>query len=315
MDPQDTVHLVLAADDGYARALAAAGRSAVATLSPDRRLCIHVLDVGISQANRAAVVRSLAGDRVEVAWVEGVRERVADLPSIWWFTQAIHARLLIPDLLTREVERAVYLDCDVIVERDLGELFDTAMADDAAVMAVPDVQAPLVGSYAGVPLWHERGLPPGRWNFNSGVMLMDLDVWRRDGIGEAAVACMRAAPEGVVVLDQHALNIAASGRIGALDPRWNQQAELFWDSGYDQSLPYSREQVEDVRHDPWIVHFSNKVKPWHNGDPHPLAARWTYYLDQTAYAGWRPAPRPLAVRALRLPARKAQGLARRFDLL
>jgi lipopolysaccharide biosynthesis glycosyltransferase len=87
--------------------------------------------------------------------------------------------------------------------------------------------------------------------------------------------------------DQEALNVVLAGRIGELDPRWNQQSELFLKE-YEVILPFTRELIKDLSENPWITHYSNKRKPWHFGHEHPLLQEWFAYLDQTAFAGWRP---------------------------
>ena len=67
--------------------------------------------------------------------------------------------------------------------------------------------------------------------------------------------------------DQEAINAVLGHRIGQVDPRWNQQAEIFWtalDTHYEKFLPYSQETVALIRNDPWIIDYCNAVKPWHH---------------------------------------------------
>jgi hypothetical protein len=44
----------------------------------------------------------------------------------------------------------------------------------------------------------------------------------------------------------------------------------------------------NVRDDPWIIHFSGHLKPWHYPLESPAHASYFEYLDKTAWAGWRP---------------------------
>ena len=88
-------------------------------------------------------------------------------------------------------------------------------------------------------------------------------------------------------LDQEAINAVMGTRIGAIDPTWNQQGELY-DRPCELALPYSSEMIAKLKTDPSIIHFSSVDKPWHYGSSHPFAQEWMDVVDDTAFAGWRP---------------------------
>jgi len=283
------ITLVLAADNGYARPLTTAVRSVIATLGSEHSLDLYVFDMGIGPDTRSLMERSLIDPRVTVHWVTSLRERVTHLPNTWpAITRAGYGRLYIPEILPRDTSRVLYLDCDVIARRSVADLFTVDMSDFAA-MAVPDAQSPFVSSPYGVPRWFESRRSAGELNFNSGVMLIDVDAWRRDRVMDEAVAYLTDGRHGGGQ-DQEALNVVLAGRIGQLDPRWNQQSELFLEQ-YAVTLPYRRNVLDELCSNPWIIHYSNKRKPWHHGYQHPFLDEWFSYLDQTAFAGWRPKPK------------------------
>jgi lipopolysaccharide biosynthesis glycosyltransferase len=281
--------VVMAADDGYARPLAAAGRSVIRHLGGDRSLEFYVLDMGISPSNRRAIEASFRRPGVEVIWLTSGQEAVKGLPTYGWFTTAAYARLLIPTLLPQQVERALYLDCDLVVRRCIGELYDSEMNGSVA-LAVPDQGAAFVACPWGVGGWFELGRSASDHNFNTGVMLMDLAQWRRDAIGQAAIDYARThgTREHPLNVDQESLNATAGRRMASVDPRWNQQGELF-QSANAVVLPYPRDVVENLRKDPWIIHYSTGGKPWKFGCAHPWVDEWFTNLDETEFRGWRPA--------------------------
>jgi lipopolysaccharide biosynthesis glycosyltransferase len=283
--------VVMAADDGYARPLAAAGRSVIRHLGDDRALEFYVLDMGISAGNRAALEASFHGPNVEIIWLTSAQRAVAELPIYGWFTTAAYARLLIPEVLPQNVERALYMDCDLVVRRCVGELYDSDLTGCVA-RAVPDMGAAFVSCPWGVGGWFELGLSPSDFNFNTGVMLMDLAAWRREGIGRAAIDYAREyaqrGREHPLNVDQESLNATAGRRMLAVDPRWNQQGELF-QTASAAVLPYKDEVIDKIRKDPWVIHYSTGAKPWKFGCPHPWLGEWFSNLDQTEFKGWRPA--------------------------
>src|SRR5690242_14963241 len=215
---QDKVTVVLAADNGYARPLTVAARSVVDTLAPGRNLQLCVLDMGIEPSDRTLMEASFEHPGVEVVWVDKLQDRVAQFPNTWpIITRATYARIYIPEVLPHS-ERALYLDCDVMARHDVGELFDCDMGG-AWAMGSPDVQAPFVPF--GVPNWYASGRTAADLNFNAGVLLMDLDAWRRHGLTEEL---LRYLTDGrhLRAQDQEAINAVLAGRIGEMDPRWNQ---------------------------------------------------------------------------------------------
>jgi lipopolysaccharide biosynthesis glycosyltransferase len=138
-----------------------------------------------------------------------------------------------------------------------------------------------------VPRWFESGRAASDLNFNAGVMLLDLEMWRNDRLTDELVKYLTDGRH-YFAQDQEALNVVLAQRIGSLDPRWNQQSELFR-LECEVALPFSRAEIERLRTDPWIIHYSNRIKPWHYGhSDHPFASEWYASLDRTAYAGWRP---------------------------
>ncbi|MET0281448.1 MAG: glycosyltransferase family 8 protein [Steroidobacteraceae bacterium] len=288
MNADNPIRVVLAADDGYSRPLAVTARSVAANLSPGRSLEIFVLDMGISDANKAAIRASLDLPRTRVIFVGDVGKAVEGLPTYGWFSTAAYGRLLIPDLLPEHVDRAIYLDSDVIVRHCLGELYDKDFEGKVA-LAVPDMGASFVCSPWGLAGWYEAGRSPSDFNFNSGMMLLDLQAWRREGIGRAALEYARTQHK--LNLDQESINATAGTRIGAVEPRWTLQGEYF-QRVCQLAMPYTNETIEAIGKDPWVIHYSLPTKPWQYRSDHPWTQEWFTYLEQTAYRGWRPSPPP-----------------------
>jgi lipopolysaccharide biosynthesis glycosyltransferase len=282
----EVVTVVLAGDENYAMPLAVAASSVIETLDPRFRLQLCVLDMGIEPASRRLMERTFQKPRVETIWVDSLKERVGHLPHTFGFiTRATYARLYIPSVLPETVKRALYLDCDTLARRSVSELFFADM-EGAAAMGSPDVQSPFVSSTYAVPFWCERGRTSEELNFNAGVLLMDLDMWRKERINEQALEYLTDGRHHFAQ-DQEAINAVLPGKIKQMDPRWNQQSEIFQEQ-YEVIQPYSREVLKQIMEDPWIIHYCNIVKPWHYGNKHSFLSEWFAALDKTAFAGWRP---------------------------
>ena len=203
-------------------------------------------------------------------------ERIAGLPLRSPFTPEAYGPLLLPDVLPASLDRVLYLDADLLVLDDLTPLWQSDMAG-APLAAVQDAAIPLVSSRRGLRAVETIGIPASAPYFNAGVMLMDLEAWRRENVTARAVEYLRAAAH-VDFLHQEALNAVLWDGWRPLPARWNVIAGLAGRFGVE--LPNR----------PAIAHFAGHFKPWLAPVGGPFGAAYQHVLDRTE----RPdAPRPV----------------------
>ena len=284
------VVVACAADAGYAMPLAAMLCSAASALDPRRSLTAFVVDDGLGPENRARVGASLP-DGVRIRWVAGDRDAVAGLSTWGRMPRTTFQRLLVPDLLPPEVRRAVWLDCDVIVLADLGRLWDEDLGAHH-LLAAQDMGVPLVSSHLGVPGYAALGIPADAKYFNAGVMVMDLERWRREDVAGRVARYLAGRGSAALFWDQEGLNAVLHDGWGEVDVRWNVNASLAR-GGFYHPRHLGPDAQRAVAEDPWIVHFCGNLKPWRMHDTgDPARRRWFEQLDGTVWAGWRPAATP-----------------------
>ena len=80
------------------------------------------------------------------------------------------ARILLPSVLPKELKRVLYLDSDILVTTDLKPLYNTNLGRYSTGMIV-NIQHVTYDNFNF-----------GKYYFNSGVILMDLDKWRKQNI-------------------------------------------------------------------------------------------------------------------------------------
>jgi lipopolysaccharide biosynthesis glycosyltransferase len=275
------VNVVCAADAAYAMPLAVMVRSAMTSLAPGSVLAVHLVDAGIRADDRARLEDLFGDGNAELHRHEPLATDVAGLPTWGRMEATTYHRLVLARLLPAHVERAIWLDCDVVVEADLTALWELDLEGDP-VLAVQDRLVPLVSSRYGVRSWRSLGLPGNARYFNSGVMVVDLGRWRKEQVEDRAVGYLREHRDEVVFWDQEALNAVLCGQWRELDPRWNVPAR--------QGSNGERDPAEA-----WILHFSGMLKPWLLPEPRSgPRARFYRHLDRTPWAGWRPGRAPKA---------------------
>jgi len=247
--------------------------SVEANLRPGRRLEVYALDDGI-QPQDAGKVRASVGDRVAIHWLKAEKEKLAGLPVWGRISATTYLKLTLGEWLPPHVERALWLDCDLLVTADIATLWEMSM-EGLPALAAQDQRVPLVSSRFGVQGYAELGLDPAAMYFNAGVMLIDVDGWRKLEVAARALDYLKQYRDKVYFWDQEALNAVLAGRWGLLDGRWN----------WHPSLSHLR-KVE--QREPWILHFSGNLKPWECEGSSMHYGLYRFYLDQTAWSGWRP---------------------------
>ncbi len=294
--------VVLAADEGFAMPLAVTVRSALDNLAPDRTLRIYVLDGGISDETRRRLLCSWPEGRYQIEWLKVDQAALAGSPISGHVNLVSYYRILIPRLLPGDVRRVIYLDADLLVRADLSRLWDHDLAghlclaaqdcaapylDAAAVLANFDRCEQFLGSPRPIPNFRELGLSPQAAYFNAGVLLIDLEAWRAGDLSTRLLACLDEHKQHIRWWDQYALNVVLAGRWGALDARWNQGSQVYRYPTANRS-PYDQETYEQLREDPYIVHFTTRYKPWVPSCRHPFRRHFFECVDRTDWAGWRP---------------------------
>lgn len=186
-------------------------------------------------------------------------------------TYAAYLRFLIPEILDKNVDKCVYLDCDMMCYGDLTELFDIDLGD--AIMGVsPDERALMKvlefkGKKINRDFKHEYG--KDECYFNSGLLLMNLKQWRKENITDK---CLEVLNKYIVAFpDQDALNMALYDRVKFLPVSWNYNT-IVKISLLEQKekIKYKSENLQKLLLDGInsgsdkvnIYHYYGQPKPW-----------------------------------------------------
>ena len=266
--------LVVACDQAFAQHLAVMLCSLVDT-NPDQAFRVFVLsDLPDATYERVAgVVRDRDLELVRIP-IDAARYRA--LPTTEFWSNAIYFRLAIGELLPPDVDRVLYLDCDILVRGPIAELWRLDLEGNV-IAAVED---------RGFFDHQKLGFPHNAPYFNSGVMFVDLARWRAEDIGGQTRRFLENHRHRVTNPDQCALNTILIGRWLVLDRTWNFQTNLFCDyRPPDWLYKIDPRKLPDL-YNATIVHFSAQSKPWHYLNDHPLKHRYWDYLERTPWRGY-----------------------------
>ncbi|MBD2346779.1 glycosyltransferase family 8 protein [Anabaena subtropica] len=280
-----SICLVCAADDNFSMPLAATTRSVVAHLTGKQHLALYIIDGGISRVNKNRIIQNLKSEQVSITWLKVRKSNLKNLQTSSSITVTAYYRILIPELLPATIEKAIYIDSDVIVRNSLQELWNIEI-DDNYLLAIPDMGAPYVSSPRGLINYKELGINPDCKYFNSGVLVMNLKKWRKEATSQKIFEYLDKYKKYIRWHDQDAMNAILAGQWKTIDSRWNQMPYLFKYPSWQDS-PFSEEEYNKLVHHPFIIHFSSRDKPWHDNCNHPEKHLFFEYLDSTIWSNWR----------------------------
>ena len=177
-------------------------------------------------------------------------------------------RLYSADLLPPTVDKVLYLDCDIIVDGSVGDLFDMDWTD-VAIVGAPDMSIEWQEFYDR--LQYDRSLG----YFNAGVVLLNLEYWRQHNIAQECLDYLANNYAIIMNNDQDVLNVVMRAKKKMLPITWNFQTQFLTPFIFDK---FSNPMQEDVLKEksPKIIHYASEMKPW-----------MAYYYSYPFYSLWR----------------------------
>ena len=167
-------------------------------------------------------------------------------------------RLRMPEIL-KEYEKAIYLDVDIIVLKDLSEFFNIDIDDYyiAGVKAAGYILDEKQQQYCA-----SIGIEDISGYINAGVTLWNLEKIRKDNLCDKLI---ELAERNFRSMDQDVINLAFYGKIKILPFRYNLMTKY-----YDRILNqrelldkiYGKKEIDEAIDSPVIIHYADYVKPW-----------------------------------------------------
>jgi len=277
--------IVTAGDDGYVVALAACLKSIELNLKVCMPCVVYIVDGGLSAKHRALLKNTVSKDLVRLSFLSPPHaEALEGVPLFGHVNINTYFRVMLPLILPGDCSKAIYLDADTLVLGDISCLWLESM-EGFPLMAVQDGSATMES--ARIPEFRELGISSDAKVLNGGVLVIDVDAWRKDGAAAAIVEYLRRNRDNVRYWDQDGINAIFAERWKPMDYRWNYRIDC------SVPLPLAvspSEYLAEVRQQARIVHFSSATKPWGYYTDHPGKELFCEFLRKTWMVNWQPRP-------------------------
>ena len=256
------IPIFTACDDNYLPFLAVTLQSIKQNASKDYNYSFRVLHSGIKADNIEKIMK-YNSENFKVEFVD-VRELLKDvmarLHTCIYYTQTTYYRLFIANLYP-QYDKIIYVDTDVVVRGDISQLYNIEIGDNLVGATREDyvMTDPYIQPYFVKVL----GLPRHEDYFNAGLLLMNLDQFRKQKFEDQFVDLLNKYK--FVVQDQDYLNVICQDKVEYIDPMWN------------KSPCNPNVKVEDIK----LIHYKLIWKPWHAEVPY--GDEFWKYVEQTEF--------------------------------
>lgn len=238
----------------------------------------YVLNDGFTEATRAKFQKLADLYHCKISLIEKDTEELKGVDANHRYSIMTYYRFFIPEILN-DIEKIIYMDSDMMVRGSLDELWNTDLTDKACA-AVVDQNCDDVTNYNRLSLDAEQ-------YFNAGMLLINLDYWRRNDIAHKCLNYILENPEKCKYNDQDALNVILNKHITTVSPTFNFQ-EGWYNPISHIFYHYKKiEVINTVKNNPVIVHFNTETKPWHNDCLNPWTEEYLSYAQLHPFIGFK----------------------------
>lgn len=165
-------------------------------------------------------------------------------------------RYFISDVIN--AEKALYLDIDLVVTGPLDSFFQTNMGDN----------------YIAGCIDYSAYLYSGSSEFNAGVMLINIPVWKQNNVASVALDLSYKHIQDVPSADQSILNMLFENKWLELNHNFN----YLTGAEYRCKLLNMEDKILRKENEiPLVIHYNTQNKPWKPVYDLPLREHYWYY--------------------------------------
>ena len=244
----NTIPIFFTVDDKYVPFLAVALQSLIENSSEKNYYLIKILYTSITEENQEKI-KKYEKENVNIEFVDlnyYINKIKNKLYTRDYYSVTTYFRLFIPNLYP-QYNKALYLDCDIVLHADVDELYNIDMGDKLVADAPDDViqKIEVFQEYVEKVV----GVADYRNYFNAGVLLMNLDELRKFDFQEKFLYSLEKI-KFAVAQDQDYLNRLCKGRVKIISNVWDK-------------MPISNDtDTNDLK----LIHYNLAFKPWHFED-------------------------------------------------
>lgn len=264
------MNILLSTDDNYVMPCTVLIESILE--NNDEGVSIFILYTNLSEENISNLRNDFINRKVQLNFIYFDSEELINLPVSGHISKSAYLRLFFLRLLPLEIDRILYLDCDIIINGKLDELYYVELKENEFIAACEDA----VISHQYEPVYQNLDIPINEKYFNSGVVLFDIVKIRSKMNFETLLADTINQLSGKLVLhDQDILNYIFCHKVKFVS---NNIYNLF-----TKEISSYREKRIAIKNT-IIFHFADRIKPWDYKYKYLFSELFWEYAQKTRFS-------------------------------
>jgi len=266
------VSVAFICDSHYVIPTAVAITSLICNKNPDTYYNIYIITADLSEMEIEKFYE-FGGSKADIHIIKASLKKFKGIRQFAHVTFAACLKFDLPNLIPNQ-DKVLYLDSDVIVQKDLSDLFEININN----------------YYAGVV--KDIGLINNDLNiinyFNSGIMLLNLKLMRGTNTSMALLN-IRRSQDNLKYVDQDCFNILFDEKVKLLPIIYNCFYNYFLRHRDKYTLDYTNKcfgtnysSLDNIKKDSYIIHLAGDDKPWIYFDS-VFVREWNNYFKKSPF--------------------------------
>lgn len=251
------INTLYVTDESYFIPMLVSIESVLNNLDNDTFINCFIIDVGIKSKNLEffkQYINDKNNIRAEIVNIE--TSLLKDFRTKTHVSTAAFAKVYIPRLINEK--KIIYLDCDLVVNANIKDLW-SEFDSDIILKAVWNPFYNYDNKYLGIT--------DDKRTFNSGVMLLNLELMRKEDSPKKLIAFLDEYNDKTKLHDQAAFNAVFKNSWNELSIDWNYQTNMILNN--HKSLDIPKNIFKKYYKNPKIIHYTGNSKPWMFRCSHP----------------------------------------------
>jgi lipopolysaccharide biosynthesis glycosyltransferase len=241
---------------------------------------VFIIYSDISQENQVLLAFETSKYKAKIEFLLIDKQKFQNAVLSFHFTIAIYYRLLIAEILPKNISKVIYLDADLIFRARI----DTLLNMDVWEYSHIAVENPRVSNETKLRL----GLGMDSKYFNAGVLIINLDYWRTNEISKKCLLYLSEYKDKIKMGDQDVLNVVLENKWLQLPYTWNAQEAFFVKSIKHSDFHIAKDEHNEIVENPKIIHYTGSNKPWFRENNHLFKSEYYKYLAYTSWKAYKP---------------------------
>lgn len=257
------LNIISAVDENYVQHYAVMLCSLFENKHNNTEINVFLIDIKISETSKKNIILLSKRYNFKLTFLYVDEKNFYNLKVNGHITLSTYYRIMIPDILPKDIEKIIYIDCDMIILNDISKLWNI----DISKYIIGAINDPFIDDKRKKILQ----IPKDHPYFNGGLLLINVAEWKKQNISKKVINYLLNNPEKILYWDQDGLNAILSDKC------------LFLPDEYNVATILLANKIATTKNKPAIIHYIGPIKPWHLK---PTSRFCNYYYDYLRLTPW-----------------------------